>query len=57
LGYKAIDMTVPPAEIVGKVHEIWTNRQKFLEELTPRIAKLRESSRENIEMVQRLLKT
>ena len=57
LGYKAIDMTVPPAEIVGKVHEILTNRQKFLEELTPRIAKLRESSRENIEMVQRLLKT
>lgn len=57
LGYEVIDMTVPPAEIVGKVHEIWTNRQKFLEELTPRIAKLRESSRENIEMVQRLLKT
>jgi len=57
LGYKTIDMTVTPAEIVGKVHEIWTNRQKFLEELTLRIAKLRESSRGNIEMVQRLLKT
>jgi polysaccharide pyruvyl transferase WcaK-like protein len=55
LGYEAMDMAVPAAEIAGKVHEIWTNRQKFLEKLTPRVAKLRESSRKNIEMVQSLL--
>jgi len=55
LGYKAMDIAVPPAEIAGKVHEIWTNRQKFLEELTPRVAKLTEGSRKNIEMMQSLL--
>jgi polysaccharide pyruvyl transferase CsaB len=57
LGYKAMDIAVPPAEIAGKVHEIWTNRQKFLEELTPRVAKLTEGSRKNIEMMQSLLET
>jgi len=55
LGYKAIDMAVPAAEIAGKVHEILANRQKFLEQLSPKVAKLRESSRKNIEMVQSLL--
>ncbi len=55
LGYKTIDMAVPAVEIAGKVHEILANRQKFLEQLSPRVAKLRESSRENIEMVQSLL--
>jgi len=55
LGYKAIDMAVPAVEIAGKVHEILANHQKFLEQLSPRVAKLRESSRKNIEMVQSLL--
>lgn len=55
LGYKAMDMAVPAAEIAGKVQEILANRQKFLEQLSPRVAKLRESSRKNIEMVQSLL--
>jgi len=52
LGYKAIDIRVPAAEIAGKVHEIWRNRQKFLEELSPRVAKLRERYRENTRMIQ-----
>jgi len=55
LGYKAIDVTVPAREIAGKVQQIWTNRQKFLEELSPRITKLREGSGKNMRMVQSLL--
>ncbi len=55
LGYKAVDMAVSAAEIAGKVREIFANRQKFLEKLSPRVGKLRESSRKNIEMVQSLL--
>jgi len=55
LGYKAIDMAVPAVEIAGKVREILANRRKFLEQLSPRVAKLRETSRKNIEMVQSLL--
>jgi len=56
LDYKAINMAVPPAEIAGKVQEILANRQKFLERLSPRVAKLRESSRKNIDLMQRILK-
>ncbi len=55
LGYEAIDMAVPAVQIAGKVNEILTNRQNFLEQLSPRVAKLRESSRKNMEMVERLL--
>jgi polysaccharide pyruvyl transferase WcaK-like protein len=55
LGYKTIDMTVSATEIAGKVHEILANRQKFFEQLFPKVAKLKENSRENIEMVQSLL--
>jgi hypothetical protein len=55
LGYEAIDVTVPAAEIAGRVQQIWTSRQKFLEELSRRIAKLREGYKKNMLMVQRLL--
>ena len=55
LGYEAMDMAVPAVQIAGKVNEILTNRQNFLEQLSPRVAKLRESSRKNMEMVESLL--
>ncbi|MFB0525926.1 MAG: polysaccharide pyruvyl transferase family protein, partial [bacterium] len=55
LGYEAIDMAVPAAEIAGKVQEILANRQKFIEQLSPKVGELNESSRKNIEMVQSLL--
>ena len=55
LGHDAIDMAIPAAEIAEKVRQIWTNRQEFLEEINARLAKLRENSIKNMEMVQRLL--
>lgn len=55
LGHDAIDMAVPAAEIAEKVRQIWTNRQEFLEEINARLAKLRENSIKNMEMVQSLL--
>ncbi|MDH5174128.1 MAG: polysaccharide pyruvyl transferase CsaB [Elusimicrobiota bacterium] len=55
LGYEAIDMAVPAPEIAGKVREILTNRRKLLEQISPRVAKLQESSRKNMEMVENLL--
>jgi len=55
LGYEAIDMAVPAVQIVQKANEILTKRQNFLEQLSPRVAKLRENSRKNMEMVKSLL--
>jgi len=55
LGYEAIDMAVPAVQIVRKASEILTNRQNFLEQLSPRVAKLRERFRKNMEIVESLL--
>ncbi|NIM02762.1 polysaccharide pyruvyl transferase CsaB [bacterium] len=55
LGHKAIDMAIPVVEIAEKVNQILANRQSFLEQLFPRVAKLKECSRKNMEIVQSLL--
>ncbi len=55
LDHKAIDMAVPAAEIAEKADEILANRQKFLEQLITRIAKMRESSRKSMDILKRIL--
>lgn len=55
LGHKAIDMAIPAVELAEKVDKILANRHSFLEQLFPRVAKLKERSRKNMEIVQSLL--
>jgi len=56
LNSKVIDTETPASEIVNKVGEIWTGRQKFLQAINPTIIKLKENSRKNMYLMQRFLK-
>jgi len=55
LGCEVMDVAVPAPIIATKVHEILRGRQKFLEEIGPRVARLKDASRENIRILQNLL--